>query len=82
MQPDRVLVSATEAATLLTGLRVTRHAIAMWRQHGRIEPVANRGRSPLYRFSDLLSVERETRQSGRSNRARSDTPRPRGHDRV
>lgn len=69
MRPDGTLVSATEGAVLLASLRVTRHAIAMWRQHGRIQPVGKRGRSPLYRFGDLLSAERETRQSGHSHRS-------------
>jgi len=63
-----LLVTATEGARLLADLKVTRHNIAMWRLHGRIATRGKRGRSPLYRFGDILRVERDTRCSGLSRR--------------
>lgn len=59
------LVTAAEAASLLP---IDRHLIYVWRAAGRIEPVGKRGRSPLYRWCDLVQVERDTRTSGRSYR--------------
>jgi hypothetical protein len=51
-------VTAVEAASVLG---VDRHVIYMWRALGKVDPVGSRGRSPLYRWGDLLGVERETR---------------------
>lgn len=59
-------VTAAEAATLLPGL--TRHAVYMWVQSGKLAPVGKRGRSPLYRWGDLVDVECSTRMSVRSSR--------------
>lgn len=44
---------------------VCRHTIAWWRSAGQIEPAGQRGRSPLYRWRDVLRVERDTRLSPR-----------------
>lgn len=65
-------VSAREAADYppLKSAGVTRHLIYVWRGLGKLEPVAQRGRSPLYRFGDILAVERDTRRSGASHRGR------------
>lgn len=59
------LLTAREAEMLLP---VTRHLVYTWRSEGRIEPAGQRGRSPLYRWADLVAVERETRVSGKSHR--------------
>lgn len=64
------LVTAREAEAHpgLQRYRVTRHLIYTWRSLGKIEPVDRRGRSPLYRFGDILLAERDTRRSGASHR--------------
>jgi hypothetical protein len=70
-------VSAREAAGYppMINAGVCRHTIAWWRTAGHIEPVGQRGRSPLYRWGDVLAVERDTRLSPlgapRSSRCRS-----------
>jgi hypothetical protein len=48
---------------------VCRHTITWWRRAGHIAPVGKRGRSPLYRWGDLLRAERDTRMSGQSHRS-------------
>lgn len=58
------LVTATEAAAE-RGLPVTRHTIGMWRHAGKVEVKGWRGRSPLYRWGDLVDVERKTRLATR-----------------
>lgn len=65
------LVTAREAQDHpgLKAQRVCRHTIAWWRTSGRLTVKGKRGRSPLYRFGDVLQVERDTRLSGYSNRA-------------
>jgi hypothetical protein len=55
------LVTATEAATRLPD--VSRHLIGMWERLGKIQRHKMRGRSPLYRWGDILAVEAETRIS-------------------
>jgi predicted site-specific integrase-resolvase len=40
-------------------LGVSIQLISMWRRNGRLRPVGKRGQSPLYRFGDLLDVERD-----------------------
>jgi hypothetical protein len=50
--------------------RVTRHLIGMWKHMGKLAPAGKRGRSPLYRWGDLVDVEVATRTSGRSARAK------------
>lgn len=58
-------VTAAEAAKLLG---IDRHLIYVWRSDGKVKPVGKRGRSPLYRWADLVAVERDTALSGRSFR--------------
>lgn len=64
------LVTAREAQDYpaLRAARVCRHLIGMWRHAGRLTVKGQRGRSPLYRFGDILRAERDTRVSGRSRR--------------
>lgn len=62
------LVTAAEAAASAHLRGVSRHLIGMWRLSGKLEVKAMRGRSPLYRYGDILIVERETRRSGYSHR--------------
>jgi hypothetical protein len=66
------LVTAREAEDYLAlrAARVTRHLIYTWRGAGRLKTKGKRGRSPLYRFGDILLVERDTRCSGSSHRGR------------
>ena len=66
-----VQVSAREAAGYPPMQRagVCRHLIYVWRAAGRLKPVGQRGRSPLYRWGDVLQVERNTRLSGQSHRS-------------
>ena len=59
------LITGAQAARLAG---VTRAAVCIWRNRGRLEVRRTRGRSPLYRLGDVLDVERETRQSGKANR--------------
>lgn len=65
------LVTAREAQDFaaLRAHRVCRHLIGMWRHAGRLTAQGKRGRSPLYRFGDILKAERDTRVSGSSHRA-------------
>jgi hypothetical protein len=63
------LVTATEAAASPHLQGVCRHLIGMWKTRGKVEPRVMRGRSPLYRYGDLLMVERQTRRSGYSHRS-------------
>lgn len=47
-------------------LGVSRQLIRRWRQLGHIKPVGRDGRSPLYRWGDLIDVEmRLAAKSGR-----------------
>jgi hypothetical protein len=62
------LVTATEAAASPHLHGVSRHLIGMWKLAGKVQTRGKRGRSPLYRYGDLVVVERETRRSGRSHR--------------
>jgi hypothetical protein len=57
------LVTAREAQDHpgLKALGVCRHMICDWRAAGRLAVRARRGRSPLYRFGDVLVVERDMR---------------------
>lgn len=56
---------AHQAATLIG---VSRQLINYWRSSGKLEPVAHRGRSPLYRLGDILDVEAGARNSPQSHR--------------
>jgi len=64
------LITAREAEDYpaLKAAHVTRHLIYVWRAEGRLTTQGTRGRSPLYRFGDILLVERDTRRSGLSRR--------------
>jgi hypothetical protein len=64
------LVTAREAADYpaLKAHHVSRHLIGMWKTLGKLNAKGKRGRSPLYRFGDILEVERDTRRSGASHR--------------
>lgn len=62
-------VSALDAAGWLKAAGVCRHRVYAWRSEGRIAPVGRRGRSPLYRWGDVLRAEAETRMSGLSHRS-------------
>lgn len=64
-------VSAREAEDYppLREAGVCRHLIGMWKTLGKLCPVGQRGRSPLYRWGDVLQVERDTRRSGQSHRS-------------
>lgn len=63
-----VIVSRVTAAEAAKLLGIDRHLIYVWRASGKLEPAGKRGRSPLYRWCDLVQVERDTRTSGRSYR--------------
>lgn len=58
-------VSAVEAAGYrpMKTAGVCRHLIYFWRAEGKLRQVGRRGRSPLYRWGDVLAVERDTRLS-------------------
>lgn len=58
-------VTAAEGARLLG---VDRHLVYSWRDRGKISPVGSRAGAPVYRWDDLVRVERDTRTSGRSYR--------------
>lgn len=62
-------VSARDAAEWLAKAGVCRHRIYAWRSAGRLAQVGRRGRSPLYRWGDVLEAEAETRMSGLSHRS-------------
>jgi hypothetical protein len=62
-------VSALEAADWLAKAGVCRHRVYAWRSQGRFKSVGKRGRSPLYRWGDVLQAEAETRMSGLSHRS-------------
>lgn len=62
------LVTATEAAASPALDDICRHLIGMWKVTGKLEVKGRRGRSPLYRYGDVLDVERQTRRSGFSHR--------------
>lgn len=62
------LVAPAEIAVHMPDL--TRHTIAMWVQRGKLQPRGRRGRTPLYRWGDVLAVERDTRRNPKSSRHR------------
>lgn len=49
-------VTATEAAQLLP---ISVQLISMWKHNGKLQPAGRRGRSPLYRFGDLVKLEQQ-----------------------
>jgi len=67
--PDNdALVTAVEAAASPHLKGVSRFLIGMWKHQGKLTVRGHRGRSPLFRYGDVLKVERDTRQSGYSHR--------------
>jgi hypothetical protein len=63
------LVTATEAAASPHLQGVCRHLIGMWKTLGKLEVKDRRGRSPLFRYGDVIEIERQTRRSGYSHRS-------------
>lgn len=63
-------VTASEAVAdpAMKAQHVTIPLICMWRKLGKLRAVGKRGRSPLYRWGDILTVEAQTRMSGKSHR--------------
>lgn len=59
-------VTAVEAASRMPD--VSRHLIYMWVALGKLESVGKRRRSPLYRWGDILDVEKATRMTPNSAR--------------
>lgn len=57
--PD-ALVTGPEVAG---ALRISAALISKWRELGKLSVQGYRGRSPLYKLSDIQRVERETRRS-------------------
>lgn len=49
-------VTATEASLLLP---ISVQLVSMWKRNGKLQPVGTRGRSPLYRFGDLVDLEKD-----------------------
>jgi hypothetical protein len=50
-------VTASQAVAVLGEGMVSLALICMWRRKGHLKPVGKRGRSPLYRWGDILAVE-------------------------
>lgn len=59
MQPGD-LITAAEIDRLIPS--VSRFLVGMWRRSGKLQVHGMRGRSPLYRWSEVVEVERQTRQ--------------------
>jgi hypothetical protein len=59
MGDPNTLVTAVEIERQLT--TVSRHLVYLWRSQGRITERGKRGRSPLYRWADVVRAEAETR---------------------
>lgn len=59
------LVTASEAAA---GLRESKQLVSTWVKLDKLTPVSRRGRSPLYRWRDVLAVEAAMRNSPYSSR--------------
>lgn len=49
-------------------LGVSRQLIRRWCQLGHLHPVGQDGRSPLYRWGDLVTLELAMRENPRSSR--------------
>lgn len=62
-------VTATEASWLLADL--TRSGVVRLVERYEVPKVGMRGRSPLYRWGDLMDAERRARATGKSTRHRS-----------
>lgn len=59
MGDPNTLVTAVEIEQQLT--TVSRHLVYVWRSQGRIKAYGKRGRSPLYRWGDVVKAEAATR---------------------
>lgn len=53
------LVTAVQIAEKIPS--VSRHLVYVWRGQGKLQPQGRRGRSPVYRWSDVVAVEEATR---------------------
>lgn len=68
-------VTAAEASRQFGDVSI--HLIAWWRNEGKLVPAGRRGRSLVYRWGDLIDVERATRLNRRSSRNEDrDRPEP------
>lgn len=63
------LVTAREVELVLPS--VSRHLVYLWRDQGRLTAHGKRGRSPLYRWGDIIDVERDTRRADPAGQRRS-----------
>jgi hypothetical protein len=68
------LVTATEAASVMPD--VSKHLIGMWVANDKLKPRGRRGRSPLYRWGDLVAVEAQMRNSPYSHRGAANDRKP------
>lgn len=59
-------VTASEASAWFGD--VSLQLIAWWVRNGKLQSVGKRGRSPLYRWGDLVDVERQARLTRFSSR--------------
>lgn len=50
---------------------VSRHLVYVWRATGKLHMVDKVGRSPRYRWGDVLDVERATRQADPAGQRRA-----------
>lgn len=58
LDPD-ALVTAADIARLIPS--VSRHLVYVWHGRGKLTARERRGRSPMYRWGDVLDVEARTR---------------------
>ena len=59
-------VTASQAAR---AMRISKQLFNYWRSQGLVAPVGERGGRPVYRFGDVVDVERRMRRNPRSSRA-------------
>jgi len=76
---DDILVTTAEAVAMLraVGVDIDRHHIKEWsrpRRSAGIRPAGWRGRERLWRWADILRVERETRARRARFMTRCDVP--------
>jgi hypothetical protein len=60
MDPEVRVTAADIAREMPT---VSRHLVYMWRSSGRLKERGKRGRSPLYRWGDVVKLEAQTREA-------------------
>lgn len=58
-------VTAAQAAR---ALGISRQVVAMWKTNGKIQPRKHKGRSPIYRFGDIINANAEALASRHSHR--------------